>query len=66
MITYEPLWATLKRKNISTYKLVNDFRFSKGTLDSLKQNRNINTKTINDLCNILDCDVSDIMKFTKD
>lgn len=66
MITYEPLWTTLKRKNISTYKLVNDFRFSKGTLDSLKQNRNINTKTINDLCNILDCDVSDIMKFTKD
>lgn len=66
MITYEPLWETLKTKGISTYKLINEYRFSKGTLDSLKQNRNINTKTINDLCNMLDCDINDIMKFTKD
>lgn len=66
MITYEPLWETLKTKGISTYKLINEYHFSKGTLDSLKQNRNINTKTINDLCNMLDCDINDIMKFTKD
>lgn len=66
MITYKPLWETMKNKNVSTYKLINDFHFSKGTLDNLKHDRNVNTKTINDLCNILDCNIGDIMEYTKD
>ena len=66
MITYKPLWETMKNKNISTYKLINEFHFSKGTLDNLKHDRNVNTKTINDLCNILECDITDIMKYAKD
>lgn len=66
MITYEPLWKTLKDKNISTYKLITEYQFSKGTLDNLKHNRNVNTKTLNDLCNILDCDIMDVIKYSKD
>lgn len=66
MITYEPLWETLKKKNISTYKLITEYHFSKGTLYNLKHNRNVNTKTLNDICNLLDCDIIDIMKYTKD
>lgn len=66
IITYEPLWATLKKKGISTYVLIKDYSFSKGTLDSLKQNRNISTATLNDLCNMLECDIADVIKYTKD
>lgn len=66
MITYAPLWETLKKKQISTYTLINEYHFSKGTLDSLKHNRNINTHTINTLCNILDCDITDIIQYTKE
>lgn len=66
MISYAPLWETMKRKNISTYKLIKDYSFSRGTLDSLKQNRNISTATLNDLCTILSCDVEDILKFIPD
>lgn len=66
IITYEPLWDTLKRKGISTYVLIKDYSFSKGTLDSLKHNRNISTATLNDICNMLNCDISDVMKFTPD
>lgn len=39
MITFEPLWETLKEKEITT---------------------------LNQLCNILDCDITDIIKYTKD
>lgn len=66
MITYEPLWKTMKQKGISTYRLIKDYSFSRGTLDSLKQNRNISTATLNDLCTILSCEVEDIIKFIPD
>lgn len=66
MISYEPLWETLKKKGISTYVLIKDYAFSRGTLDSLKQNRNISTATLNDICNMLDCDISDVIRFTPD
>ena len=66
MIDYGPLWATMKRKGVSTYSLITRFSFSKGTLDSLKHNRNITTATINDLCEILDCDVEDILRHLPD
>ena len=66
IISYEPLWETLKRKGISTYVLIKDYPFSKGTLDSLKHNRNISTATLNDICNMLECDISDVLKFTPD
>ncbi len=61
MIKYDPLWETMRRKGISTYALIKNYSFSRGTLDSLKQNRNISTATLNDLCNILSCRVEDVL-----
>lgn len=66
MISYEPLWDTMRRRGISTYALIKEYSFSRGTLDSLKQGRNIFTATLNDLCTILDCRVEDILKFIPD
>lgn len=66
MITYEPLWATLKKKKITTYQLLKDYNISRGMLDNLKHNRSITMNTLNELCNILNCDISDIIKYTKD
>ena len=53
MITYTPLWETMKQRRITIYALIKNDSFSRGTLDSLKHNRNISTATLNDLCNIL-------------
>lgn len=61
MISYAPLWETMKKRGISTYALIRDYRFSRGTLDSLKQGRNISTQTLNDLCNILECRVEEVL-----
>ena len=66
MITYEPLYKTMKEKNISTYKLINTYGISRSLLDRLKHNKPITTVTINDLCKILDCDVQDILKYEKE
>jgi len=46
IIFYDPLWDTMKRKGISTYALIKDYSFSKGTLDALKHNRNISMRTL--------------------
>ncbi len=66
MITYEPFYETLKKKGISTYKLINNYGMSRSLLDRLKHNKPISTVTLNDLCTILDCGVEDILFFKKD
>ena len=66
MITYEPLWEMLRTKGITTYDLIHKYRMSRGMLDNLKHNRSITTNTLNDLCNMIDCTPSDIIKYTKD
>lgn len=66
MISYDPLWETMRRRGISTYALLNDYSFSRGTLDSLKQGRNISTATLNDLCRILSCRVEDVLRYVPD
>ncbi len=66
MITFEPLWETMKEKNISQYSLIKDYGFSTGTLDALRKNKSVTLNTLNDICNILDCSVEHVIKFTKD
>ena len=66
MITYEPLWITLQQRNISQYSLIKDHGFSTGTLDSLRQNKNITMKTLNDICNVLNCNVESVIKHIPD
>ena len=64
MISYAPLWNTLKEKKITQYQLIKEHRFSTGTLDSLRKNKNVTTKTLNDLCSILNCRLEDIAVYT--
>lgn len=66
MISYSPMWETMRRKQITTYTLIEKYKFSKGTLDSLKQNRNISTATLNDICRMLDCRVEDVLVYIPD
>lgn len=66
MISYEPFYRTLKQRKISTYKLITDYKVSRSLLDRLKHNKPISTVTLNDLCTILECNVEDILQYTKD
>ena len=66
MMSFEPLWRTLKQKNVSTYKLINEYCLSKGMIDNLKHNRNVTLLTVEQLCRILDCRVEDIVVYIKE
>ncbi len=66
MISYEPLYKTMKEPNITTYKLIKDYNVSRSLLDRLKHDKPISTVTLNDLCNILDCRVENVILFIKD
>ena len=66
MISYEPLYNTLKEKGISTYKLINQYGISRSLLDRLKHNKPISTVTLNDLCSYLNCKVEDVIIYIPD
>ena len=65
MITFDQLWKTLKTKGISQYDLLNKYDMSRGMLDNLKHDRSITLNTLNDLCNMLDCDITDVIEYKK-
>lgn len=66
MISYEPLYRTMKNKQVTTYKLIHEFGVSRSLLDRLKHNKPISTVTINDLCTFLDCRVEEVLVYVKD
>ena len=66
MISYAPLWKTMKEKGVSTYTLRVKRGFSPGTLTQLKRNRHVSTHTLQILCTLLDCGVQDVVEITPD
>ncbi len=66
MIVFNKLWQTMKEKNISQYALIKTYGFSTGQLDRLRKNGNINSYTLNQLCEILNCELSDIAEYVKE
>lgn len=63
MIDYSPFWKTLEESSENWYTLTTKHNLSNSTLHRLKHNKDISTRTINDLCRILNCDVCDIMHY---
>ena len=63
MIVYTPFWNTLKDSPESTYTLINNHNINPTTINRLRNNKPVTTTTLNDLCLILNCDVSDIIAF---
>ena len=66
MISYAPLWKTLKAKGISQYKLIEEYGVDNAQLQRLRENAIVKTITIDRLCQILDCRVEDIMEYVKE
>ena len=60
MIDYTPFWKTLERSEENWYTLTKRHHVSDSTLHTLKHNKDVSMKTVNDLCRILNCDIEDI------
>ena len=66
MISYAPLWETMKRKNATTYTLQVKGEISSSTVRRLKANESVSTNTLDALCRILDFELDDIIAYLPD
>jgi len=65
MISYEPLFRTMQEKGITSYRLMK-MGFPRSTYYAMKRGENISSHTVNQLCKILKCNVSDIMEYIEE
>ena len=63
MITYKPLWETMKKKGVTTYALIQKHNISSSTIHRLRHDQGITTQLIDDLCRILNCKVEEVLKY---
>ncbi len=63
MISYDPLWETMKVRNITTYALINRYNINPRTINNLKHNKSITMDTLEKLCSILKCSPNDVVRF---
>lgn len=66
MISYSPFWATLKKKNLTVYYLIEKRGVNSNTINCIKKGKSVTLYTINNLCAILDCRIEDIVEYIPD
>lgn len=62
MISYAPLFETMKKRGVTSYRL-GRMGFSRATYYSIKQGNSVSTNTIDQLCTLLHCTVGEVMEF---
>lgn len=63
MISYAPFWKTLEQSKESTYTLINKHKISSATIQKLRDNKPLNTTTLNDICRVLNCKIEQIIEY---
>lgn len=66
MILFDKLWQTMQERGITQYDLYTKYNMNRAQLHRLRHIQNIETNTLDRLCNILDCNIEDIMTHIKD
>ena len=66
MIRFDKLWKTMEQKNMTTYQLREKCGIDSKTIRRLKANDNMETKTLNKLCAVLNCRLEDIAEYVAD
>jgi len=65
VISFEPLFKTMKVKGISSYRL-GKMGFPLSNYYAMKRGENISTHTLNTLCKLLQCKVEDVLEYIED
>ncbi len=65
MMSYEPLFKTMRQKGITSYRL-QIMGFNRATYYSIKKGKSVSTNTIHQLCELLDCPVQDVIEYVAD
>lgn len=66
MIRYDRLWETMAARGMSQYRLIKEYHFSAGQIGRLKKNMHVSTHTLDTLCTLLNCGISDVLEYIPD
>ena len=66
MICFDKLWVTMKEKGYSTYQLREKCGIDSKTIRRLRANENLENKTLDKLCSVLECGLEDIAEHRPD
>ena len=66
MIVFDKLWSVMREKGVSIYQLREKCGIDSKTVRRLRTNDNMETKTLNKLCTVLDCRLEDIAEYVPD
>ncbi len=66
LISYKPLWETMKIKDVTTYTLISKYGINSRTIYNLKHDKGITVYTLERLCEILECTPNDVIEFVKE
>ena len=66
MMTFAPLWRTLRARGVSQYALIKKYGVSPGQLTRLKRDESVSTHTVEQFCRILNCRVEDVLEYGPD
>ena len=63
MLSYTPLWETMKKQSATTYTLQVKGQISSSTIRRIKAGESVSTNTIDALCKLLDCSIHEVIQF---
>ena len=66
MIRYDRFWITLKEKGFTQYDLYTHLGINRSTINRLKHNKNLETDTLNRLCQVLQCKLEEIAEYVEE
>ncbi|MBR2131252.1 MAG: helix-turn-helix transcriptional regulator [Oscillospiraceae bacterium] len=66
MIRFDNLWKTMEKKGITTYTLREKCGIDSKTIRRLRANENIETKTLNKICSVLNCSLEEVAEYVVD
>lgn len=64
--SYKPLWKLLIDRDMSKKELMEKTGISKSTIDKMGRSEHISMDILERLCDFFDCQVEDILKYTKE
>ena len=62
MISYEPLFRTMKEKGVTSYRL-GKLGFPLSNYYAMKRGENVSTHTIDHICRLLHCRIEEVMEY---
>ena len=61
--SYNNLWKLLEKKNMTKEDLKKATGMSSATIAKLSKNQNINMKSLEKICEVLECNIEDIIEY---